>query len=374
MGIKIGEVCELGLESSCVSEFFDRHWKRRIALSIPSFYRWQFTESPSDAGNDHCMVAVDEGSGNLYGVMGLNRRTFILSSSKLNGAELTTWIVDNKHIGKGIGARMLKAIQHRYDALIGMGISEVALQIYMKSGFRYIRAIPRYVRVFNFEKIEPYAEYTTLARKLVKKWMGINNTRFSVGPPRKEDIEMIESLMRNQFNYFTRDYEHLCWRYSKHPVFQYNQYLVRTEGNRDGKGCIVCVRVEKDVKDLSILHVLDCFGDPSDMPAAISFIDQYCISNDVHIADYYCTSTSISKYFISSGWFSINDDACFQFPNRFHPLEFQKPPTTSLIYWSKEKFVDMADIGRLYVTKEDADMDRPTGQTYQNLGKHIKTC
>jgi len=369
MGIKIGEVSELGIESSRVSEFYRNHWKREIALSMPSFYQWQFTESPSDAGSDHCMVAADEDSDELYGVMGLNRRPFFLNGSKSKGAELTTWIVDEKHIGKGIGAKILKEIQNRYDILIGMGISDMALPIYMRSGFRYIKAIPRYVRVFDFDKIEDYAKCTPLAKKLAKQWLSIANQQFSISSLSREKVGLLEDVMSKRFNFFSRDYDHLQWRYSEHPIFEYSQHLIHANGNSKGKGCIVCMRVEKSVKGLNILHVLDCFGDPSDMQATISFINEFCLTNSIHLADFYCTSTSISKYFISSGWFSINDDGCFQFPHLFHPVKLRKPPTTSLIYWSKKDFVGMADIGKLYMTKEDADLDRPTTQTYQNLQK-----
>ncbi len=365
MATIIGDVKELGINNKCVSDFYRFHWERKIALSILPFYRWQFTESPSDAGNDHCMVAVDEGSGKLRGVMGLNRRPFFLNGSMLKGAELTTWIVDDKHIGKGIGAKILINIQSKYDVLIGMGITDMALPVYMRRGFRYIKAIPRYIRVFDFEAIIDYAQHTPLAKKLVKQWLNISNkTPFIAEPISKESIRSLEPLLRKQFNYFSRGCKFLEWRFSKHPVFKYNQYLIYSDGNSTGKGVFVCIRVEESVKNLKILHILDCIGDPLDMKAAISFINDFCTKNGIHLADFYCTSTKVSRHFISSGWFSINDDTCFQFPHLFHPIEFTTPPTTSLTYWSKENFADMAEIGRLYVTKQDADLDRPTVETY----------
>jgi len=367
MAIIIGDVNELGLNSMCVSNFYKGHWKRKTALSNPKFYRWQFTESPSDKGDDHCMVAVDESSGELCGVMGLNRRSFFLNGLLLNGAELTTWVVDNKHFGKGIGAKILKKIQSKYDVLIGMGITDMALSIYMRSDFRYLRSIPRYIRVFEFEKIEEYSQYIPLAKKLIKKWSNFsNNTPFNVEPISEENISSLKPILIKQFNYFSRDHNFLEWRFSKHPIFKYNQYLLYSDGIHKGKGVFVCMRLETSVENLKILHIIDCIGDPLDMPAAISFINDFCIKNGIHVTDFYCTSTKISSYFVSSGWFSINDDTCFQFPHLFHPVEFRTPPSTSLIYWSKDNFVDMSDIGRLYVTKQDADLDRPTLETYQN--------
>ena len=227
MAIIIGDVNELGLNSMCVSNFYKGHWKRKTALSNPKFYRWQFTESPSDKGDDHCMVAVDESSGELCGVMGLNRRSFFLNGLLLNGAELTTWVVDNKHFGKGIGAKILKKIQSKYDVLIGMGITDMALSIYMRSDFRYLRSIPRYIRVFEFEKIEEYSQYIPLAKKLIKKWSNFsNNTPFNVEPISEENISSLKPILIKQFNYFSRDHNFLEWRFSKHPIFIYRAHFL----------------------------------------------------------------------------------------------------------------------------------------------------
>lgn len=367
MELVVGEVSELGLESSCVSNFYERHWKREIALSIPSFYKWQFTESPSDEGNDHSMVALNKNSGDLYGVMALNRRPFFLNGSKLNGAELTTWVVDEKHTGKGIGKKILKEIQSRYDVLVGMGITDMALSIYLKNGFRYIKAVPRYVKIFDFDKIKSYAEYSGFTKSLAEQWLNIEKKEFTICPISKECFKPIDSIVQKSYNHFSRNYDYLHWRFFEHPVFQYNLNLIRTKGDNKGKGCIVCTRVENKIENLNILHVLDFFGDPSDMHAAISYVNEFCFNNNIHLADFYCTTTSISKYFICAGWFSTNDDTYFQFPHLFHPLELRIPPTTSLIYWSKNNFIDMTDISRLYLTKQDCDLDRPTVDTYSAL-------
>jgi hypothetical protein len=197
--------------------------------------------------------------------------------------------------------------------------------------------------------------------------LNIAGEQFSVGTPSREEVETLYLAMGREFNLFSRGFDYLQWRYSEHPVFEYRQHLVRSRKSEAGNGCIVCTREEEGIEGLRILHVLDCYGDRSDMQAAGSFIDEFCRQREIHIADFYCTSTGISKFFINAGWFSVNDDECFQFPHLFHPLELRRPPTTSLVYWSREGFVEMADIGRLYITKSDADLDRPTAETYRSL-------
>lgn len=363
MGILIGEAGELNVNSQDVCNFYKKNTK--TALSNYSFYKWQFTESPSDSGDDHCMVAIDDISNQLIGVMGLNTRPFLLNGSVMEAAELTTWIVNKSYLGKGIGAKILNKIQHKYDILFGMGISDMALPIYMRSGFRYIRAIPRFIRVFNLNAVAAYAQYSPWAIKLIKYWStAINDVPFEIGCLSEEKIRILEDIVQKDLNYFCRDYNYLKWRYSQHPVFDYKQFIVYSKNK--GQGVFVCFREEKSLDNMRILHVLDFFGDQKDMPAALSYIHDYCRMNNFHLVDFFCISTRVNRHFISSGWFSVNDDSCFQFPHLFHPIEMRVPPTTSLIYWSKTNFRELADISRLYITKQDADFDRPTMDTYKN--------
>lgn len=359
----VGEVDELGLKSEDVCGFYEKHWKRRIALTVLSFYRWQFTQSPSDAGRDHCMVAVNDTTREILGVMGLNRRPFVVAGQKENGAELTTWVVSEAHAGKGVGAKILRETQRRYNVLVGMGITEMALPIYMRSGFRYIKAIPRYIRVFNFDAVEKYARYNSWAQKLVKQWAAIGGAPFHVDEVSYGSTRNLEPIFEARFNHFSREFKYLEWRYSRHPVFEYKQFIIRSLGNAPGKGVYVCLREELSVEGLRLIHVMDCVGDDLDMASAIGFIHHYCVENNIHLADFYCTSTRISRYFVSSGWFSTNDDSCFQFPHLFHPIEFRNPPTTSLIYWGHAK-LELSDTANLYITKQDADLDRPTVTSY----------
>ena len=230
MTIVIGDANELNVNSDSVCHFFEKHWKRKIALANRSFYEWQFTGSPSDAGDDHCMVAVDDTSNQLVGVMGLNTRPFCLNGSDVNGAELTTWMVDEKYLGKGVGAKILKKIQERYDVLTGMGISDAALSVYMRSGFRYLRAIPRYVKVFDFDSVAVHAKYDVLAKKLAKQWSVLGNTvPFESKIADSQSIQLLQSLIRKQLNFFSRDCNFIEWRYLNHPVFEYRQFGLRPE-------------------------------------------------------------------------------------------------------------------------------------------------
>ena len=360
MAIVIGDVGGLRLDSKVVCDFYYKYWNRKIALSDQSFYEWQFRGSPESRDHDNCMVAVDDSTGNLVGVMGLNVRPFYLCNKITRGAELTTWVVDSEHVGSGVGAKILLKIQERFDALIGMGISTLALPVYMRSGFRFVRAIPRFVKVFDFDAIKPYATHSPLAKKLCREWLGLGrNVSFEVDAASLSAIEDIQKGLYEAFNCYSRSAAFLDWRYSRHPVFTYEQFFVRSGSTSAGKGVYVCLRRETSVAGLKILHVMDCFGTQEDMPAAMAFIHEYSVRHDIHLADFYCTAGDVARHYLATGWFSTNDDEFFQFPHLFHPIEMRTPPTTSLIYWSRNDFSQMTNVPKLYITKQDADLDRP---------------
>lgn len=350
----IGEPNELGVSSDAVARFYQINWPRRIALGDSDFYEWQFRHPPENQGQDCCCVAVDP-DGTILGVMGLNRRSFLLNGKALMGAELTTWIVaaDARH--KRVGGRIMKFLQGNYELLMGMGITEEALSPYVRSGFRYMQHIPRFVRAYDLEAIKPYTQTTVLGQRLARSRSRRPPGRFHASEVPAGDLAAMAKEFSSQCNMFIRNEVALSWRFDQHPSFRYRAFNVR--GNGSGIG--VVIRVD-NIENLRIAHVVDCFGDTRDTPAALDFIDDFCRQNDIHVADFYCTGSFIFRYFMAAGWFSILDDYFFQFIHLFHPPEFRTPPTTSLVYWCRNEMAELMDTGRLYVTKADMDLDRPT--------------
>lgn len=367
MAIKIGFVTDLLVDSQLVRTFYAKNWKKKIALSEKVFYEWQFIHTPNSDGKDHCVIAYDDERAKILGVMGLSKRTFFLNGKSKNGAELTTWVVSEDAIGSGIGTKIVGFIQSKFEVLIGMGVSDMALPIYMRSGFRYVKSIPRFIKVLNFEPLRSYANYTNLATKLISKW-GISSQKdFFAREVSKDDYNKTFSLEKSRLNLFSRDNDHRLWRYTNHPIFKYKQFLVSKSNEIDSPLAFVALREELNVEDFKILHIMDFFGDENCLPSALRFIEDYASKKGFDLIDFYCMASSVYRFMLSSGWFSINDDTCFQFPHLFHPVEMRNPPTTSLIYWSKNNLSDISNISNLYVTKQDADMDRPTLHTI-NVG------
>ena len=127
--------------------------------------------------------------------------------------------------------------------------------------------------------------------------------------------------------------------------------------------------LRRDVVDgMDFLHVLDILGDPRHVPLALAFIDEFAHRSGCAFVDFYCTSTEIAGHLLARGWFSTNDDTYFQLSHLYYPPEFRDTQTTSMVYWTKHEMAALADLGRLYMTKQDLDLDRPTLAYYKANG------
>lgn len=355
--MQVGTVSDLGITSNRVQEFYRENWSRPIALGDEHFYNWQFVNTPQQYSSDNCVIAYDDNTGRIAGVMGLNPRQFSLENSVLSGAEMTTWIVHSDYRASGAGAKILKHIMASYDVLIGMGITDQALPIYLRSGFRLLRQIPRFIKVVNFQHIKPFCQVDELGQRLVPKWSKLKINHYLRSDANNDTINAAFETSRLKTNMFDRCARQLNWRYLEHPMFKYELHHVSAGGT--DSGVIVALRVHDTDSGFRICHIMDLFGDADSIDAGRSFVEEYARQNAVDVIDFYCTSTATTCHFISNQWFSVADDTCFQFPHLFSPLEMRSPQSTSLIYWAKHKFTDLADLSKLYLTKQDADLDRP---------------
>lgn len=367
MSIEIGTVSDFGVDSKEVQNFYKETWHRPIALPDNDFYTWQFKSAPLHNSLDLSIIAYEVKEKSILGVMGVTKRPMILDGKSIIGCEMTTWVISERVKSTGVGTQIIKFIQSRHHVVTGFGINPGALRIYMRQGFRFIRQIPRFIKVINFEPLKKYANYDSLAQDLIDRWKFDKSSQFSVNDVTESSLERTNNFLTQNFNHFSRDLAHLKWRYKNHPYFNYKQFMISSQSKNNSANVFVCLREESSLDGFKMLHVIDCFGADENLPAAVGFIEDYARENKFDVIDFYCTSPSINCHFVSSGWFSLSDDLCFQFPHIFHPIEMRDPPTANVVYWSKENFEKLADTSKLYITKQDADLDRPTPENLHKV-------
>lgn len=347
---------EIGLESEEICNFYKKNWNRLVILADHKFYTWQFLSGPESKGDD-CLVAYDERKKIVAGVMGLNSRPFILGGKSLKGAELTTWIVSEEYRTSGCGAKMLMRLMQDYEVLLGMGISEDALKVYLRMGFKFLKEIPRFLKIINLDKVSKYLEISQLGRKLMK--MNSDQNPIETIPKELKDLGELSEIadkLGGGLNHFSRNKNFLKWRYFDHPYFNY-KYLKFTLGL---KNCAIVYRIDYPNSEFRIAHIVDIFGDENIFSLAISQLHHIFEEEKIDVVDFYCTSSRVYCHFIYNNWFSIKDERFVRFPHLFSPIEMVEPLSTSLIYWARDGLRELADMGKLYVTKQDCDFDRPT--------------
>jgi hypothetical protein len=179
-----------------------------------------------------------------------------------------------------------------------------------------------------------------------------------------EAAEFADDL-HGEFQCFSRDAASLKWRYSDHPVYRYEAFRIES----GHEAAAVILRTDQN-ENLKIVHVIDVFGHASTIPSVVHFLETFCKDESADIGDFYCTSDRIAHTFWHYGWFSVLDDYYIQVPHLFYPVEMRTPPTTSLIMWAKADMRSLIDQSRLYVTKGDCDLDRPTKQYLDEKNIH----
>ncbi|MEE9571194.1 MAG: hypothetical protein V3W02_05790 [Gammaproteobacteria bacterium] len=359
---RIAEVDEIGADAATVGQFIERNWRRPVALSLPSFYEWQFRNNPSDAGRDRSLVIVDR-EDRLHGFMGITGRELRLAGQSLNAVELTTWVVEEQLRGVGLGKAIVRHIQETHEAIVGMGISDSALAVYIRYGLKHVRYLPRYVKIFNPDAIEPISELNDLGRMLIRLEAPVTRLKHRARAIGFGEAARYSEPLHANYNCLARDAAHLEWRYAQHPFYRYEAFEVG-----DGTySAAVILRVD-DNDALRIVHVVDILGDKSSIPAVISFVETFCRDHKVDMSDFYCSLDRIGHMFWHHGWLSTVNDFYVQVPNWFYPIEMRHPPTTSLILWAKKDMCSLIDLSRLYITKGDCDGDRPTMRYLKEKG------
>lgn len=348
----IQEASELGLSVPAATEFIKREWERPIVLSEPRYYEWQFKEPPAAGGRDPCVVTLSP-KGTIVGFMGLVVRHFRLGDVRYKVAEPTTWVIAKEERGKGLGRRLLEFLQLRYQLLITQGPSSMSPPLFLRAGFKLVHRWPRFLRVLDEQLVSDIGEISPLGRRLFEVPTLHASIFYNAHQIRFEDIALSNSNSRH-FNSFERVPEELKWRYVDHPILSYEVTRVASE-----LGIVYVIHRINDFPGFRVIHVMDVLGDEAAVPAAVSFLDQLGLDVGASLLEFYCATPRITRHFWSQGWLSNSDDTFVRVPHLFHPVSLSEPCTPPLILWSRQKMSDLLDLGNLYLTRADTDLDRP---------------
>jgi hypothetical protein len=221
------------------------------------------------------------------------------------------------------------------------------------------------VRIADAEVARRIGRLSPLGERLLGRLPVVASLEFEAAPVEAiADFGPPADVLHATAHCLDRSPQSLQWRYLDHPHFSYEPVLVRSEG---GTAAVVLRRDE--VEDVRIVHVVDLFGDDAALPAAASFVDERCADIGADVADFSCVSPRFTRFFRERGWVSALDDEWVQIPHLFQPIDLRTPATSSLILWAREDMTSLLDLGRVYVSKGDCDIDRPTSSALERSGQ-----
>lgn len=361
----IGHAYKAGIENSEICQFYQKNWIRPIALSRMDFLAWQMNSAPEANENNHSIVAIADGE--LLGVMGCTPMPFVLNSKVLQGAALTTWVVSNKARGKGLAKLMLEYLKNSYEVLAGAGITKSALSHYFRADFSFLAYIPRFFFITDFESSRKFTKISEKAQKITQNRQNFIGQHEFVSS-KVTAMELGGLMKRNQPQLcFERNPAQLKWRYDDHPCLNYEAFIIRDK-MRPGDGAGVIIRQDR-VENSSFIHIVELFGDTTDFPATFSFLEDIAAKRGVAFIDISVTSSVVLDTLRLRNWSSVMDDPFIQMPSLFYPIELRTPPTSSLVIWGKDRKAIISNFSKLYFSKGDLDLDRPTLDYYERNRK-----
>jgi GNAT superfamily N-acetyltransferase len=359
--VRILSAAEAGITNSDICSFYAENWERPIALSRDDFSHWQFNASPAMFGQN-CSIVALEGD-RIIAVMGVTPAAFLVNGRRQAGAELTTWVVAPAARGKRVGHKILTALQDRYNVLTGAGITAAAVPLYLKAGFAFLAHIPRFFHIGDFETVQRFASASPRALKLtVDRQSAALQLKWHATAVSAADLAA-QAAALSSVGHFARDAERLSWRYDQHPVYKYEAFCIK-DAHQSGTGAGVILRPDR-VENTPILHVIDIFGDPDDLSAALAFVEREARRRGAAFVDVSLTSGTICARIRARGWSSAIDDPLVELPSLFYPVELRRPATTSMAIWAREGREGLFDFSRLHITRGDMDLDRPTLDWYE---------
>jgi GNAT superfamily N-acetyltransferase len=353
--------CDAGITTADICAFYAANWARPIALSRPDFCHWQMDAAPAAMGRNRSVVALE--GDRIIAVMGVTPAPFTFLHQTCDGAELTTWVVAPEARGKGVGKAMLDHLQNRYAVLTGAGITAAALPLYLGAGFTFLAHIPRFFHVADFDKALVFASIPDAARQVTARRQSQARAQlWHARAVQAADLAPAATSL-SRFGHFRRDAAHLAWRHDQHPAFRYEAFAVHDPAHA-GQGAGVVLREDR-VLDTPILHVIDLFGSPRHLPAALAFVEDEARRRGAAFVDISLTAGPLIAHLRARGWSSAIDDPLIELPSLFYPVELRRPPTTSLVLWGRDAPERLYDFGRLHITRADMDLDRPTLAWYE---------
>lgn len=315
-----------------IMKFIDEHWSAGHILSKD---KKLFCYEYQCLNNINFVLALDEKE-NIYGVLG-----FIKSSNLTNDVWLALWKVIKHDSHPMLGIELLQFIKDstEVNTISCIGINDKVLNIYKYLGY-YTNFLSQFVLINN-----EISDYKILKSKPdYSKYDFIQDPRYTIKEINQHEL----TFDFNDVNHVPhKDKLYFIKRYFEHPIYTYKVYGVY----KNEKQTSLIVTRKINVKDRSILRIMDYLGKDKDILYVSEYLYKLVLDNNYEYLDFMC-------FGFNEGYLN---KACFK------KIDFTSDELVAPNYFSpfikkniKVNFMcDKNIIKNLRICKADGDQDRP---------------
>lgn len=363
--IRVIRLDEIGL----IGQLFDQYWRKdHIFYREPEILIWQYYQNPyTKLFTDDLSLLGAFDKDRLIGVLGY--MPFLLNNyadKKEFGCHLCNWYADSSYGFVGLNL-LYKIIRSKpFTAMFAFDQTTKSRPIYKRLNWKMEDCFPRYILVTDkarlkkvlvdakdFYKIIDMLPSPVIVNKLLNKKVKVF------------EIQTIEKLEWDDFywNIFAtnsfgpaREKKYLRWRYEDIPRYLYR--FIVSYINETVSGLLV-FRVEQ-IKDREekVLRIVELICTEQSFYPLINHIINLCLSENICLVDFFCTYKIYENLLKSHGFTKGIINSAYNLPYLFQPLENQRLVLNYCWKINSNKFENI-DSKELYITKGDADNDRP---------------
>ncbi len=339
--------------------FFARMYRPDYVLLINNdLFHWQFGEAPAGKEDEyHIKLALINGE--VVGCLGYIPIEVSLGGQVVRGAWLANWMVGLEQRRLGLGPLLMREVTRQFDVTLNVGPNQDARDLLSRMGWIDFGELARYVCVLNVQAARALTETGKLEwppGALPGEWEPPQATAVSlVDCFSDEATQLWDTVWGTRSAGARRSAEFLNWRYADHPVFNYRLLEAHTNERLSG---LAVYRVEQ-VRDLPtrVGRIVELISEADVERELLRAVLSDAQSQGVAVLDYFCSSQRFCEVLTQHGFLSSEDEITSQIPVLFQPIDRQRTGISFMAHLSNVP--DVSKAHDWYVTKADADQDRP---------------
>lgn len=349
-------------------------WAKNHILSrdLP-LLKHMFYENPKHDevfGNQNLSFLGAWYQGEIIGLLGLILSEVNVKGKNKIGLSLTNWIVSTEYRHTGAGLLLIREMLNYQPSLVlSLGINHVVSRIYsMMENYQIHNEVPRWIGLINKKDtcnllLNKNMEFIRYYNEIEQVNNSDNNYKLNEGI----DYEKWDAFYNEEFSKkyigFSRNSSFIRWRYLNHPTFNY--HLIGCFDLQNNYKGLIVYRIEKILDgQAKIGRIVEFIASDQDSAICLAnYLVEIGGGNDLLFYDFYCYS-SISSWGLEAVGFkrdykNTNDNIVL--PTRFQPIDLNVTDMMAAMYIGRDiqKDINLVTDQQWYITKSDADQDRP---------------